>query len=983
MIRDKNEDAQLVNRFLNGDENAFTELVKKYQKRVHALAWRKVDDFHIAEELTQDVFLKVYQKLPTLKNPNQFAGWLYVITDRLCIAWHRKQKPQMESLETTSREDIDESSYRFYEDEQRKEADVASRRSLIKNLLEELPESERTVVTLHYLGEMKCKAISDFLGVSVNTVKSRLQRARNRLKDQEHIIRETFGSVQLPTNMIENITRQIADLKPIVPASSKPLLPWMISAATAIFLFLIIGAGSQSLVRFQRPYNINAPSETTVEIIEAPLVLDIQAKPDLRNQAGRFEIIGKNTGAGTQLSEPVTLRAAQVEKETRPSTQQQWIQASGPEEVSVSGLLLSSTGDIYAASPVGIYRLAPNTLAWTLINTTVPVVNPGNSKGYDLISMAERNDTLYLASIDEVFASTDRGENWKSLGTRPKGRAIGLAITDEGLYLALENQIFRSENADKRWIPMNDGIADRNTRILALAAIENTVFVGTNHGLYRSRSGMWEKSAVDTTKAIHSLAVSGSSLYVGTGPDPARLKTPAGMGAYLGEVMRSNNASGWEVFYSTDLGNTWTEITPPRTSFIAKISPGVKIMAAGETLLVLGITTFRSTDEGKTWTDFGFDTSDRNALLNSVTLSIFPAAAVDQNTFLKVGLRDGLVRSTDGGKSWYSFTKGIVGTRIPNLIAFKNALYSNTGLGITKSVNNGNSWKALPMDSTASESKPLDTSISKDLLLSAKLAISGGVLYGIAPDSGSRKELRLFRLSASGDALVPIQAPTIFGGDLSIMDLIGLGDVTQQSKKFSGAFVVSGERFYTEFGRQLFRWKRGESEWFNTGLIDTDQFSKDNDDGPKHLKLAVSAETVYAGKRDGSLFQSIDGGNTWKDLTANLPLCFARFNDITFAGSTVYVATDVGVLTSEDGERWHTITDTAGTCTIINQITMDNTAVYGAGDEGIYRLNNRDKWEKITPEVPDSVTALVINDDKLYITTKHRGMFHVSIAKAW
>ena len=658
MIRDKNEDAQLVNRFLDGDESAFTELVEKYQKRVHALAWRKVDDFHIAEELTQDAFLTAYQKLATLKNPNQFAGWLYVITDRLCIAWHRKQKPQMESLETTSTEEIEKLSYQSFEDEQLKEASVEFRRGLIKNLLEELPESERTVVTLHYLGEMTCKSISEFLGVSPNTVKSRLQRARNRLKDQEALIRETFGSVQLPANLIENITRQIADIKPTVPTSGKPLVPWVFSAATAILIFLIIGVGSQYLARFQRPYNINAPSETTVEIIDAPLVLDIQAKPDLRNQAGRLDTTGQNNRAGPQLSEPVTLGTARIEKEPRPSTQQQWVQASGPEGGLISNLLLSATGDIYATTPIGIYRLAPNAPAWTLINTTVQAVNPVNSKGYDLIPMAEHNDTLYLASIDEVLASSDRGENWKSLGPRPKGRAIGFAITDEGLYLALENQIFRSENAGKRWIRMNDGIADGNTRILALTAIENTVFTGTNHGLYRSRSGVWEKSSVDTTKAIHSLAVSGNSLYVGTGPDPSQLKTSVGMGAYLGEVMRSDKAGGWEVFHSTDLGDTWTEITPTCTSFITKISPGVKLMAAGETLLALGTTTFRSTDRGKTWTDFGFDTSDRNALLNSVTLSVFPAAAVDQNTFLKVGIRDGLIRSTDGGKSWHSFTKG-------------------------------------------------------------------------------------------------------------------------------------------------------------------------------------------------------------------------------------------------------------------------------------------------------------------------------------
>lgn len=107
----KNEDAQLVHRCVAGDEDAFTTLVKKYQKSVHALAWRKIGDFHIAEEIAQDTFLKAYEKLSTLKNPSRFAGWLYVIANRLCIAWHRKQKLPMESLETISGEEVEESSY--------------------------------------------------------------------------------------------------------------------------------------------------------------------------------------------------------------------------------------------------------------------------------------------------------------------------------------------------------------------------------------------------------------------------------------------------------------------------------------------------------------------------------------------------------------------------------------------------------------------------------------------------------------------------------------------------------------------------------------------------------------------------------------------------------------------------------------------------------------------------------------------------------
>ena len=66
MVRD---DAQLVQKTLLGDDDAFGSLVRKYEKGVHALAWRKIGDFHFAEEITQDTFLHAYKRLATLKNP--------------------------------------------------------------------------------------------------------------------------------------------------------------------------------------------------------------------------------------------------------------------------------------------------------------------------------------------------------------------------------------------------------------------------------------------------------------------------------------------------------------------------------------------------------------------------------------------------------------------------------------------------------------------------------------------------------------------------------------------------------------------------------------------------------------------------------------------------------------------------------------------------------------------------------------------------
>ena len=98
---EKENDVQLIRSILSGNDAAFSVLVQKHQKSIHALAWRKVGDFHIAEEITQDTFLQVYKNLAQLKNPNQFGGWIYVIANRLCLKWLQKNKLSMQSLDDT------------------------------------------------------------------------------------------------------------------------------------------------------------------------------------------------------------------------------------------------------------------------------------------------------------------------------------------------------------------------------------------------------------------------------------------------------------------------------------------------------------------------------------------------------------------------------------------------------------------------------------------------------------------------------------------------------------------------------------------------------------------------------------------------------------------------------------------------------------------------------------------------------------------
>ena len=172
---EREDDVQLIHAVLSGDDSAFDILVERHQKSVHALVWRKIGDFHHAEEITQDTFLRAYQNLSTLRNPSQFLGWLYVIASRLCLNWLRKQKPErhLQSLEDTPVEEVVKSAYTRYVLEQRETEATEHRFEIVKKLLEKLPESERTVMTLHYLGEMTPKEIGKFLGVSVEAIRTR------------------------------------------------------------------------------------------------------------------------------------------------------------------------------------------------------------------------------------------------------------------------------------------------------------------------------------------------------------------------------------------------------------------------------------------------------------------------------------------------------------------------------------------------------------------------------------------------------------------------------------------------------------------------------------------------------------------------------------------------------------------------------------------------------------------------------------------
>ena len=926
----KENDVQLIHRVLSGDDEAFNVLVEKYRRNVHALAWRKVGDFHFAEEITQDVFLQVYKKLTTLRNPNHFAGWLYVITNRLCKNWHRKSKSAaIQSLESISKREIDEFSYKCYESEQRENEVSEQRIETVKRLLQKLPESERTVVILYYLGEMTAKEIGNFLGVSVNTIKSRLQRARKRLQmhNEELLVRETLGSVQLPANLTENIMRQVADLKLTPPQVGKPLLPWAAFGTAVLLVALMLGTHNQYLARFQQPYSFEAQSESTVEIVDAPITLHLLSKPAVRNQVGRTATFTKNTGIGLQTSETPVASTTTTEFPATFSTSH-WTQMGGPAGGIVFDIFETSKRTLYVNSAVGIYRLTAGSTVWTPVNVNIP-------NGVFRVPIAEHADTLYMVSTDALLTSTDDGETWNTLGPRPEGYPAELIVIDaaEGrsaparvtMYLALTNRgVFRSTDAGKHWTSVNSGLTGKT--VYKLAAIGNTVFTGTDGGLYRLRlnADVWEQLPVDTTRPVHDLVAFEDNLYVGTGPKVGTHRQPDA--SHAGRVFKSN-----------DLGTSWTEITPKLENSFFMPASAMPIAVTDETLLVHGFRLFRSKDDGMTWTNLGSDPD------------VFAYLAFDKNIFYKTG-RYGVYRTTDAGESWHHFMDGIVGTGVQDFVMFNDRFYVQTDNDIVESDDNGKSWTTVQMEAPKriSESESINRMNKGDLHDHSKFVVVGNLLYTIVPEPDN---LRISYLSPGNHTFVPVQGIPIFG-EKNLSTAVWKEIVAAQGIRFSGdrkkdrqllielrmiedhakvgAFAVNGDTFYVEYKRKLFKWKPGDPEWKNTGLIDTGPHV--NDGSKNGFKLAVSAETVYVGKRDGRLFRSLDGGNSWRDITPSLPLRFTRFKEIVFVDSTAYVATNRGILTSQTGAYWRVLTDTAGERIVIDKFAVDGTTIYGAGN---------------------------------------------------
>ena len=118
--------------------------------------------------------------------------------------------------------------------------------------------------------------------------------------------------------------REVSRLKPIAPSGSKPFVPWgTIAVSTLVVVLLMLGVGNQHLARFQKPYSFDAASEMTVELIEAPVVLNLESKPDVRTQLGNVNTPGKSNASNQQPND-VSALVAEAQSDDTVKDYSQW-----------------------------------------------------------------------------------------------------------------------------------------------------------------------------------------------------------------------------------------------------------------------------------------------------------------------------------------------------------------------------------------------------------------------------------------------------------------------------------------------------------------------------------------------------------------------------------------------------------------------------------------------------------------------------------
>jgi RNA polymerase sigma-70 factor (ECF subfamily) len=176
------DDQQLVTASKRGDQDAFAQLVQRYQRRIFNLVYRMLQQYEEASEITQETFLAAWQGLPSFRGEARFATWLYRIAYNCALKQLETRKRDRALQVALQAEQALESEDNFARASA--QIDEHEQQAFVQEHLSHLPAKYRIVLILRHLQDMTYEEMAEILTMPVGTIKTHLFRARNLLKER-------------------------------------------------------------------------------------------------------------------------------------------------------------------------------------------------------------------------------------------------------------------------------------------------------------------------------------------------------------------------------------------------------------------------------------------------------------------------------------------------------------------------------------------------------------------------------------------------------------------------------------------------------------------------------------------------------------------------------------------------------------------------------------------------------------------------------
>lgn len=176
-------DIRLVAEALSGSESSFEALVQKYQRPIVAYVFRMLGDYDASLDVTQEVFIKVYNSLDKYSSEYKFTTWLYRIAHNAAIDHVRRHSTNLQSIETESPDGTYELQIESPLPSPEKQREQSEWRTEIEAVIRCLPAAYRDLIILRHSQDLSYDEISDVTGLPLGTVKNRLFRAREMMRD--------------------------------------------------------------------------------------------------------------------------------------------------------------------------------------------------------------------------------------------------------------------------------------------------------------------------------------------------------------------------------------------------------------------------------------------------------------------------------------------------------------------------------------------------------------------------------------------------------------------------------------------------------------------------------------------------------------------------------------------------------------------------------------------------------------------------------